>query len=88
MLLEKLLLDFVKLKINYKKNYFRKSRCKKRWGHARDYVEAMWKMLQRKKPEDYVISTGKQFSREFVNLVLKELDIKATWKGKDLLKML
>ena len=37
----------------------------------------------KKKPEDYVISTGKQFSvREFVNLVLKELDIKATWKGK------
>ena len=49
----------------------------------RDYVEAMWKMLQKKKPDDYVISTGKQYSvKEFVNLVLKELNMKPTWKGK------
>ena len=52
-------------------------------GHAEDYVEAMWKMLQRKTPKDYVISTGKQYSvKDFVNLVLKELKIKFTWKGK------
>jgi GDPmannose 4,6-dehydratase len=46
-------------------------------------VEAMWKMLQRKTPKDYVISIGKQYSvRDFVNLVLKELKIKHTWRGK------
>ena len=44
----------------------------------------MWKMLQRKKPSDYVIATGKQYSvKEFVNLVLNELKIKFKWKGKD-----
>ena len=57
--------------------------AKRDWGHARDYVEAMWKMLQQKKPSDYVISTGKQYTvKEFVNLVLRELNIKFTWKGK------
>ena len=53
------------------------------WGHAKDYVEAMWKMLQKNKPDDYVISTGKQYSvKQFVNLVLEELNIKYFWKGK------
>ena len=53
------------------------------WGHAKDYVIAMWKMLQQKKPDDFIISTGKQYSvKEFVNLVLKELDIKFYWRGK------
>ena len=43
----------------------------------------MWKILQSKKPNDYVIATGKQYSvKEFVDLVLKELNIKANWKGK------
>ena len=43
----------------------------------------MWKMLQQKKPTDYVISTGKQYTvKEFVNLVLKELNIKFIWKGR------
>ena len=52
------------------------------WGHAKDYVIAMWKMLQQKKPDDFIISTGKQYSvKEFVNLVLKELDIKFYWRG-------
>ncbi len=56
---------------------------KRDWGYAKDYVEAMWKMLQKKIPEDYVIATGKQYSvKEFVNLVLKELKIKFFWKGK------
>ena len=45
----------------------------------------MWKMLQQKKPDDYVIATGKQYSvKNFVNLVLKELDMKFYWKGKRL----
>ena len=56
--------------------------AKRDWGHAKDYVEAMWKMLQNKKPQDYVISTGKQYSvKNFVDLVLKELKIKSFWRG-------
>jgi GDPmannose 4,6-dehydratase len=56
--------------------------AKRDWGHAKDYVEAMWKMLQKKSPSDYVIATGKQYSvKQFVDLVLKELNIKAYWKG-------
>ena len=55
---------------------------KRDWGHAKDYVEAMWKMLQTKTPSDYVIATGKQYSvKEFVNLTLNELKIKYSWKG-------
>ena len=51
--------------------------------HAEDFVEAMWKILQKKSPSDYVIATGKQFSvKSFVNMVLKELNIKFYWKGK------
>jgi|TARA_B100000795_G_C22764744_1_gene425186 GDPmannose 4,6-dehydratase len=57
--------------------------AKRDWGHAKDYVEAMWKMLQKKKPSDYVIATGKQYTvRQFVNFTLKELGIKHSWKGK------
>ena len=53
------------------------------WGHAKDYVEAMWKILQQKKPDDFVIATGKQFSiRQFVNLVSKKLNMNIYWKGK------
>ena len=57
--------------------------AKRDWGHANDYVEAMWKMLQQKKPIDFVIATGEQYSvKQFVNLVLNELKIKHRWKGK------
>ena len=55
------------------------------WGHARDFVEAQWMMLQQKNPEDYVIATGKQYSvRDFVNEASKNLDMKIEWKGKGL----
>jgi GDPmannose 4,6-dehydratase len=65
------------------KLYLGNIHSKRDWGHARDYVEAMWKMLQKKKPTDYVIATGKQYSvKEFINLVLKELHIKFYWKGE------
>ena len=65
------------------KLYLGNLEAKRDWGHAKDYVEAMWKMLQKKHPNDYVIATGKQFSvKQFVNLVLKELKIKFIWKGK------
>jgi len=57
--------------------------AKRDWGHAKDYVVAMWKMLQQKQPKDYVISSGKQYSvKYFVYLVSKELGMKITWKGK------
>ena len=55
------------------------------WGHAKDFVEAQWLMLQQKKPEDFVIATGKQYSvRDFINLASKYLDMTIEWKGKDL----
>ena len=64
------------------KLYLGNIEAKRDWGHARDYVDAMWRMLQTKKPDDYVIATGKQHSvKQFVNLVLKELKIKFYWKG-------
>ena len=66
-----------------KKIYLGNLDAKRDWGHAEDYVEAMWKMLQKKIPDDYVIATGKQFSvKEFINLSLKSLNIKYKWKGK------
>jgi len=53
------------------------------WGHARDYVEAQWLMLQQAEPEDFVIASGEQHSvRDFVNAAAKELDIRISWKGK------
>jgi GDPmannose 4,6-dehydratase len=53
------------------------------WGHAKDFVDAMWRMLQLAKPDDFVIATGKQHSvREFVDATAKELGIKVTWRGK------
>ena len=56
--------------------------AKRDWGHAREYVKAMWLMLQQKTPEDFVISTGKQFSvKYFVNMAAKLLDMKISWKG-------
>ena len=54
------------------------------WGHAKDYVEVQWLMLQQEKPSDYVIATGKQYSvRDFINLAAKNLDMKIEWKGKN-----
>jgi GDPmannose 4,6-dehydratase len=55
------------------------------WGHARDYVEMQWLMLQQDQPEDYVIATGQQHSvREFVESASDELGISIQWKGKGL----
>ena len=54
------------------------------WGHAKDYVEVQWLMLQQEKPDDFVIATGKQYSvRDFVNLAAQNLDMKIEWKGKN-----
>jgi len=53
------------------------------WGHARDYVEAQWLMLQQEKPEDFVIATGVQYSvRQFVDAAAREIDIQITWSGQ------
>ena len=56
--------------------------AKRDWGHARDYVEAMWLMLQQEKPDDYVLATGETHSvREFVELSFAHVDRKIEWQG-------
>tara|TARA_B100000900_G_scaffold367842_1_gene344630 strand:- start:858 stop:1898 length:1041 start_codon:yes stop_codon:yes gene_type:complete len=56
---------------------------KRDWGHAKDYVEAMWLMLKQKKPQDFVIATGKQYTvKNFINKVANKLEMKISWKGK------
>jgi GDPmannose 4,6-dehydratase len=57
--------------------------AKRDWGHAKDYVEMMWLMLQQETPDDYVVATGETHSvREFVELAAKELGMEIEWKGK------
>ena len=57
--------------------------AKRDWGHAKDYTEMQWKILQQSKPDDYVIATGKTTSiREFVNLCCKYLKLRILWSGK------
>ena len=57
--------------------------AKRDWGHAKDYVEAQWLILQQPDPDDYVIASGEQHSvREFVEMAFKEVDIEIRWKGK------
>jgi len=59
--------------------------AKRDWGHAKDFVRAMWLMLQQKKPDDYVIATGESHSvREFVELAFREIGVDIQWKGKGL----
>jgi len=54
------------------------------WGHARDFIEAQWLILQQDKPDDYVIATGEQHSvREFVEGAFHEVGIEIVWKGED-----
>ena len=57
--------------------------AKRDWGHAKDYIEMQWLMLQQDQPDDYVIATGVQYSvRDFVDLAAKRLDLRITWQGK------
>ena len=65
----KIVIALCKIKLKKQKTlYLGNLSAKRDWGHARDYVEAMWKMLQKKKPSDYVIATGKQYTvKQFVN---------------------
>ncbi|MDA8836186.1 GDP-mannose 4,6-dehydratase [Candidatus Pelagibacter bacterium] len=75
-----------RLKLGLQKNlYLGNLNAKRDWGHAKDFVEAQWLMLQQEKPEDFVIATGKQYSvRDFINEALKNLDMKIDWNGKGL----
>ena len=83
---KKIIKALVRIKMGYQKQLVLGNLDSKRdWGHAKDYVEAMWKILQQKKPDDYVIATGKQYSiRQFVNFVAKKLNMKIVWRGKGL----
>ncbi len=66
-----------------KKLFLGNLNAKRDWGHARDYCEAMWRILQQRKPDDYVIATGVQYSiKQFINLTAKKLNLKIKWKGK------
>jgi GDPmannose 4,6-dehydratase len=57
--------------------------AKRDWGHAKDYVEMQWLMLQQEAPEDFVIATGVQYSvREFVDAAAREIGLSITWKGE------
>ena len=75
-----------RIKLGLQKDlYLGNFNAKRDWGHAKDFVEAQWLMLQQEKPEDFVISTGRQHSvREFINLASKNLDMKIEWRGKGL----
>jgi len=76
----------VRIKLGIQKNlYLGNLDAKRDWGHAKDFVEAQWLMLQQLEPEDFVIATGKQYSvRDFINEAAKNLDMKIEWKGKNL----
>jgi GDPmannose 4,6-dehydratase len=56
--------------------------AKRDWGHAKDYVEAQWLMLQQEKPDDYVIATGEQHSvREFIEIAAQEIGLELNWRA-------
>ncbi len=58
--------------------------AKRDWGHARDYVQGMWLILQQPEPDDYVLATGETHSvREFIELAFAEVGTEIVWKGKD-----
>ena len=81
---KKIIQGLVKIKKGRQKKLFLGNLYSKRdWGHAKDYIEAMWKMLQQKKPEDYVIGTGKTFTiKDFVNKAAKKIGLNLKWVGK------
>ena len=81
---KKIVQGLIRIKQGYQKKLFLGNLYSKRdWGHAKDYVEAMWKMLQQKKPDDYVIGTGKTFTiKDFVNRTAKKMKFKIKWEGK------
>jgi len=81
---QKIVQALCKIKLGKQKTlYLGNLYAKRDWGHARDFVEAMWLMLQKRTPQDFVIATGKQTTvKNFVNLVAKQLEIKFKWRGR------
>ena len=75
---------FARIKLDLQdKVYLGNLDAKRDWGHAKDYVEMQWLMLQQDDPEDFVIATGVQYSvRDFVNKAAKAVDIEMEWKGE------
>ena len=75
-----------RIKLGLQKNLFLGNlNALRDWGHAKDYVEAQWLMLQQKEPDDFVIATGKQYSvKDFINFAAKNLNMVFEWKGKGL----
>jgi GDPmannose 4,6-dehydratase len=82
----KITIGMCKIKLGMqKKLYIGNLYAKRDWGHAKEYVDAMWRILQLKKPDDFVIATGSQYTvKDFINIVAKELDMKIKWSGKGL----
>jgi|TARA_Y100000389_G_scaffold52741_1_gene48565 GDPmannose 4,6-dehydratase len=80
---KKIIKALVRIKNKKQKKLFIGNLYSKRdWGHAEDYVLAMWKILQQKKPDDFVIATGQNYTiKEFINIVSKKLDQKIKWIG-------
>jgi len=81
---QKIVKALVKIKFGMQKKLILGNlHAKRDWGHAREYVEAMWLILQHKKPDDFVIATGKQYSvKTFIEIACNEIGIKIKWKGK------
>ncbi len=82
----KIVIGLVKIKKGKQKKLFLGNLYAKRdWGHAKDYVRAQWLIMQNNKPDDFVISTGKQYSvMDFIDKVAKKLKMKINWTGKGL----
>ena len=80
----KIIRGLIRIKNGYQEKLFLGNLYSKRdWGHAGDYVEAMWRMLQQKKASDFVIATGKTFTiKEFVNKAAKKIGFRIKWIGK------
>ena len=83
---KKIISALVKIKKGTQKTLYLGNLYSKRdWGHAKDYARAMWRILNHKQPDDFVIATNQQKTiKEFVNIVSKKLNFKLKWKGKGL----
>ncbi len=81
---KKIVKALCRIKLNKQKKIFLGNLYAKRdWGHAKDYVKAMWKILQYDRPEDFVICTGKQYTiKQFINMVTRQLKFPIKWRGK------
>ena len=83
---KKIISALCKIRENKQKKLFLGNlHAKRDWGHARDYCEAMWKILQQPNPDDFVIATGKQYSiKQFIEYTAKQLKMRIIWRGKGL----